>query len=293
MSYDLFFFKQKGSAVTDQQITRYLNESLLPINEHGNQWFYENEETEVYYSFERTGSEEAASEDEFDDFENTRIAFNVNFNRPCFFGLEAFGFVERFINELGIYVVNPQGDTELPCQPTKQELYDNWNHTNLWASKDLFDEKSGYFPVDKSNWVWQYNFNRKRLQEKVGYEYFVSKIFFFREMQTNKVVTLSMWAEHIPNILPKTDYYLLGREYKKLFRTVKDEVLLTDEAFKQQFGTYFEPFEGEEAYIIHPDTASKIGKVFNSVTSTLSTGKDIQRIAADSIVNVEPEKTLA
>jgi hypothetical protein len=47
-------------------------------------------------------------------------------------------------------------------------------------------------------------------------------------------------AEHIPNILPKTDYYLLVREYRKKSKKIRDKVLITRNTLIDEFGKYFE-----------------------------------------------------
>lgn len=290
MSYDLFFYKRKDSNLTTDQIGEYLSNNLTPVNENGNQWFFENEDTEVYYSFETSDDPDEEVEieelpDSYKDFVNTGIAFNLNFIRPSFFGQEAFIFVETFINDLDLFVLNPQGDDDTPSKPTGKYLFENWNKTNIWASKEHFDDESLFCSIDKANKVWEYNYMRQQIQDEIGEDYFVSKNFFFKETETNKVVTLSMWTEHIPNILPISDYYLLGRKYKKLFKTVEDMVLLTRDDFNSTFSSYFEPYSVTETIIIHPDKAASIEKVFNSVKSNLNFKKHLERIAADSITN--------
>lgn len=289
MSYDLFFYKRKNNNLTTEQIGTYLSNKLTPVNEHGKQWFFENKDTGVYYIFETIDADETEEEelpDSLKDFVHTGILFNLNFIRPSFFGEEAFRFVETFINDLDLYVVNPQGDDYAPGKPNKQLLFENWNKTNLWASKEHFDDRFLFYPIDKSNKVWEHNYNRKRIQDEVGEYCFVSRIFFFKETQTNKVVTVSMWTEHIPNILPITDYYLLGKKYKKLFITFKSSVLLTRADFNATFSSYFEPYTFGETIIIHPDKAASIGKIYNRVKSNLNFKKHLKGVAADSITHV-------
>lgn len=294
MSYDLYFYKHKNNSLTIEEIGEYLSNNLTPVNEHGNQWFFENEDTEVYYSFETNeNNEEDETEelpDSFNDFEYTSISFNLNFIRPSFFAKEAFSFVDSFISDLDLFIVNPQGEDDSPGKPSKEYLFENWSKTNLWASKEHSSDKSLYYPSDKSNEVWQYNYMRQMIQTEIGENYFVSKSFFFKELQSNKVVTLSMWTEHIPNILPITDYYLLGRQYKKLFKTVKDMILLTKDEFNSFFGKYFEPYSVSNTIIIHPDIAESIEKVFNNVKSNLDFNKHLERVAADSIINVTKDE---
>lgn len=104
MSYDLYFYKSKGITLSEEQIGNYLTENLVPKNANVNQWFYENQDTDVYYSFDQNESQDDPESIElyesFKDFDNTHFSFNLNFMRPCFFGLEAFKFVEHFIKDL-------------------------------------------------------------------------------------------------------------------------------------------------------------------------------------------------
>ena len=292
MSYDLYFYKKKGSGLTRTQITTYLNFKLMPFDESSGQWFFVNQETEVYFIFETNDSVDDSDAielyEKFEDFDNTRFVFNINYMRPSFFGLEAFQFVEKFLKDLGLYVLNPQSANELPYLPAPGELFENWNRTNLSASMNNYDDESNYYPIDKSNLIWEYNFNRKQLQEKIGADYFVSRIFFCKIFETKKVATFSTWAEHIPNILPQTDYYLLYRQYKRLFKTVNDRVLISRETLYEKFGNYLLDYPYMDCKIIHPENALKVKGIFNSLESDIKYGKYLDRIGMDTLYNAKP-----
>ncbi len=294
MSYDLYFYKQKKSTVSKTDIAKYLTENLGQNSESDIQWFFENEDTEVYYSIELNEPDEEEIDDEelyetFDEFDNTFFLFNLNFMRPSFFGLEAFEFVEKFCNDLELFILNPQSEFDNPYKPNKQELFDNWNKTNISACKENFDENECYYyPLEKSNKIWQYNFSRQKLQEEIGKDYFVSRIFFCRQLSDNKIVTLSTWTQHIPNVFPIADYYLLTREYKKLFRTVKDTVLISHQTFIENFASYLEDYKVEGCKIIHSDKASKAKDVFNGLKSDLIFGEFIERIGIENLWNTKP-----
>ncbi|MBS1666612.1 MAG: hypothetical protein JST58_04475 [Bacteroidetes bacterium] len=292
MSYDLYFYKQKGTNLTETEIANYLTENLVPVNESKNQWFFENKDTEVYYSIETNAIEDAPETielfDSFSDFDNTGFSFNLNFMRPSFFGLEAFLFVEKFIKDLGLFVLNPQEEFENPYIPTKEDLFDNWNRTNLYVSKDNFGEESFYYPLAESNTIWEFNYNRQKLQEEIGVNYFVSRVFFCKTFRDNKIVTLSTWTQHIPNILPKADYYLLSREYKKLFKTVKDTVLINRQTLLDKFGDYFEDYPYQECKIIHPDKAAKVESIFNGLKSEVKFEKFMERVGMEYLYNAKP-----
>ena len=134
MSYDLYFHKRKTGGPSESQIAKYLSENVVPANEKSGQWFFQNPDTEVYYSFELEAPGDDPSEEptyeEFEGFENTHIAFNLNFMRPSFFGLEAFLFVEKFVTDLDLFVLDPQSDKDGPYQPTKEVLFERWNNTS-------------------------------------------------------------------------------------------------------------------------------------------------------------------
>jgi len=294
MSYDLYFYKPKGTNLSEEQIANYLTENLTPENESGKQWFFENQDTEVYYSFDQNEPEDDPESIElyesFKDFENTHFSFNLNFMRPCFFGLEAFQFVEKFMTDLNLAVLNPQSASENPYRPTKDELFENWNKTNMWSSSDHFDKtQSCYIPADKSNRIWDYNNNRSRLQNELGDQYFVPKIFYFKTKQTNEVITITSWTEHIPCVIPSADYFLLTRQYKKLFRTVKDNILVSRQTIQHNFSSDFDDFEFPDCKIIHPNNAAKIKDKFNSLKAELTLADFAERLSMENLYNARPD----
>jgi hypothetical protein len=275
MSYDLFFYKQKGKEISTAKISQYLSNNLVPVNEGGTQWFFENKDTEVYFSFGYNEPDDDYQVEEdiepIDDFDDTNFSFNLNFMRPSFFGSEAFMFVE-------------------PYKPNKQEQFDIWSKTNLWASKDHFNEtQSCYLSERECYKVWEYNLNRQKLQQKLGEGYFVPKIFFFKIKQNNEPFTLTTWTEHIPIVLPTTDYILLVRQYKKLFRTVKDTVLVSREKLLNEFGDYFDEYDFPNCKIIHQNKADQVKNKFNSIKPEKGLSEFAERLAIEHLFNAKPE----
>ncbi len=294
MSYDLFFYKQKGSEISTDKISKYLTDNLVQPNDGNNQWFYENEDTEVYFSFELNEVEENFEPDEeiepIENFDDTNFTFNLNFMRPSFFGIEAFQFVEQFCNDLNLYVLNPQGESEKPYKPTQKEQFENWNKTNLWASKDHFKEiECSYMNENETNQIWKYNSNRKLIQEKLGEQYFVPKIYFFKTKQSNEPFTLTIWTEHIPIVLPTTDYILLTRQYKKFFRTINDAVLISRSELLDNFGNEFENFDFPNCKIIHQNKADKLKDKFNSIKADKKLETFADRLGMENLYNAKPE----
>jgi hypothetical protein len=293
MSYDLFFCKQKGSEILSDEISNYLSANLAPAKEGNTQWFYLNKDTEVYFSFEYNKSEEELEHDEdigpLSNFVDTNFTFNINFMRPSFFGHEAFKFVEQFCFDLNLYVFNPQSDSDQPYKPSQIEQFQNWNKTNLWASRNHFDESQDcYLSEEECFKIWEYNSIRNTLQKRLGDGYFVPKIFFFKTIKENKPITLTIWTEHIPIVLPTTDYILLTKKYKKLFRTVQDAVLISRTTLLNVFGNYFENFDFPNCKIIHPNNSNQVKDKFNSLKTEFEIAKFAERLAMENLYNAKP-----
>jgi hypothetical protein len=60
----------------------------------------------------------------FTDLDNIYFTFNLNYLRPDFFGQFAFEFVDKFVKDLDLFVLNPQSttDPDNPIKPMKDEL---------------------------------------------------------------------------------------------------------------------------------------------------------------------------
>jgi hypothetical protein len=292
MSYDLFFYKQKGSQITERTIRNYLTENLTKPNEQNNQWWFENEDTGVYFCFETTDENDFENYDElfecFSDFDNVRFMFNINFVRPDFFGQEAFPFVEKFINDLDLYILNPQSEnnSDNPSKPITNELYESWAATNNPATAGNFGKDDCYYPLEESNEIWRHNYNKWTLQAEYDEVYYVPKVYLVKEYKTNRIVTQTSWVEHIPNIFPKADFILLEREKKALLKTTKERGYVHYKTFIELFGDFLNDIEGYK--IIHPENSEKVAKLFNTLKFDLKDGKLGEIISWDKVYNHRP-----
>ena len=285
MSYDLNFYKRKTDSTSKKDIEDYLNELPNVTKEIGKQWFYQNEETGVYCSFEYYENDEKIELENFEEFEDTNLAFNINFIRPQFFGKECFTLVDKFVEQLNLFILNPQGDGE-PKKYKKGELEEEWAESNLRFSKANFEEFGlSYLDLEKSNYSWEFCFNRNEFQDKLGENYLVPGIFYVKKKGSDDVATLSVWPEHIPFVLPKVDYILVQKKIKKLFKTKKEDGLIGYDDLILQIGQFFE--EKGKYKIIHPENSIKISKIFNNL-KLIGSLKDFgEGVTIDKIVNVK------
>lgn len=294
MSYDLYFYKRKGRQLSENEIGDYLTNNLTPVNENGNQWVFENEDTEVYFILDHNEPEDDPETIEmfenFSDFDNTHFTFNLNFLRPNFFGLEAFQFVEKFMTDLDLFVIDTQSvDPDNPRKISASEMLATWSKTNLAFSANKFDEFGfTYIPIEQSDDTWFYNFHKQSMQDRLGDGYYVPKVFLMKTKVGNKAITLTTWTEHIPTVIPPADYFLLTKQYKKFFRTVTETGLISYDTLMKNFGNYFDDFDFKGCKIIHPDNAAKVKDIFNGIKLEYKAGDFCERMEMEKLVNAKP-----
>lgn len=293
MGYDLFFYKCKGQQFSENEIANYLTENLTSPNSNGNQWFFENEDTEVYFSFEQNepggGLEDTEMLENFEKFDNAHFSFNLNFLRPNFFGIEAFQFVDKFMSDLDLSVIDPQSaEPDLPRKFTSSQMLATWGNMNLtFSATKSNDSGFTYLPIEKSDDVWDYNFHKQKMQDGLGEGYYVPKVFMMKTKAGNNAITLTTWTESIPMIIPAADYYLLTRQYKKFFRTIKEAGLISYETLIKNFGSYLDNYDFKGCKIIHPNEAAKAKDIFNKVKLEYRLNDFCERVPMDKLVNAK------
>ena len=271
----------------------------IPHNnsEHPRQWSYENPATGVYFLIDWNEPDDDPENIEvFDSFQNYQylnFSFSINFFRPRFFGFEIFPIIEKFINDLDLYVLDPQDETD-PDNPRKFPqgyFQEQWIRHNDKVTLDQFDELNFLFlPVEKSNYLWWFQTHREELQESLTEDIFVPGYFVLKNKENEQLYTACVWPEHIPIILPQVDYLIVQKKYKRLFKTVEESGLVSYDTIISQFGEYFEDFEYSlpDLKVIRQSNADQIEKKFNA----LKLGKTVtdfgSGVAFDSFVNVKP-----
>jgi hypothetical protein len=298
MSFDLYFYKRKDSYLTEENLAKYLTNNL-PFNksDHPRQWEYENPETGVYFLVDwnevDNDPESIVVFDNFDEFKYLNFSFSINFFRPRFFGLEIFPVIEKLINTLDLFVLNAQ-DEEDPDNPRKFEsdyLRDQWIRHNDQVTIGQFNELNfEYMPLEKSNYLWWFQFHRIELQNSMTEDIFVPGYFVLKSNENGQLCTACVWPQHIPIILPQVDYLIVQKNYKKLFRKVEESGLVTYGTILNEFGNYFEDFEYDVPglKVLRQENSDKLQKQFNA----LKLGKTVddfgKGMSLDGFVNVRP-----
>ena len=184
MSYDLFFCWDRHERIDLGSVCAWA-EAFACFVRKDNQLWYQNQDTGVYFSLdharEPAGNVEGPEIPEgcFD----VGLSFNLNFNRPSFFGYEAMPIVEDLSARFGLFAFDPQArDSEhlLLREVNGDVLLESWLESNYRAILALSEHGAERLPrmaSSKSLYRWNYSKSRKNLEAKCGDQIFVPTIF--------------------------------------------------------------------------------------------------------------------
>lgn len=297
MSYDLYLYKHKNSSLTEDSFADYLTKNLKHnISDNSNQWIYQNPETGVCFWFDwnepNIEKEDIQLFDKFDDFKNLNFNFGINFFRAHFFGLETFPILEKFLEENDLWVLNPQDDknSDFPIKFESGYLKNQWIKHNEQVTIKHFNEMNfEYYPLDKSNYMWEYLLKRENLQNNLIEDIFVAGYFMLKSIIDGKLYTGCVWPEHIPIVLPPVDYVIIKKTKKILFKTKEESGLVSYKIIMDKLGKYFEPFENDipDLKVLRKNNANLISTEFNKLP--IVQVKDFGvGVCFDRFVNVRP-----
>jgi hypothetical protein len=231
MSLALNIYADKNSKTTTEDLRAFLLEAPHFRDVQNGEFEYLNESTGVYFV---VGNEPV--EQPVKGFRSLDMAFTVSFGRAEFFALEVFPVIEDVCNKLGLLIDNEQqGKLQ---KPKSEQLHEKWLKVNDGFLKRLQKEHAdsgddlgvAYMPRKASNELWRFLFGKESLQAELieqGLDVYVAQPLYFREKETNKVVTAVAWPECIPIVLPPhTDYvYLIGEAKKRFFSSSPGKML--------------------------------------------------------------------
>jgi hypothetical protein len=293
MSFDLYFYKHKDNQLTEEGVAEYLTSNLQFNNsESSNQWVYENPETGVYFTIDWNKEFINIEETEnFIDFKDLNFSFNINFFRPNYFGLEAFPIIDRLIEALYLYVLNPQNDedSDNPIKFEKGDLLASWIRSNSRVTQSQHKEFNlEYMPEDKSNYFWWYQFHKIELENHISEDIYIPNLFIIKSIEDSQLYTACAWTTHIPLLLPVVDYVIIQKKYRKLFRTIEESGLIPYDTIIKELGNYFSEFQYAvpDLKILTQENSDKLEKKFNNLTIYKSVTEFGVGVGKDCFVNI-------
>jgi hypothetical protein len=298
MSFDLYFYKKKSSYISEEKIAQYLSENVVVTDiEFVGQWIYENADTNVYFTIERNTPDANSYEEgpDYDDFINTNFSFSINYFRPDFFALETFPIIHRFMQDLDLYVSDPQdkGGDDLPRKFTTEELTESWIKSNNQVADGQHKKYNlEFMPADKSNYFWEYQYRRADLENEITEDIYVPNLFIIKETLTGILHTGCAWTTHVPLVLPKVDIVIIQKKYRKLFSSVEESGIIPYDTVVKELGVFFEPLPDKvpDLKILTQARADKLAIRFNQLKIYKTILEFGTGVSKDSIVNIPPNR---
>lgn len=222
------------------------------------QWWYENEDTGVYFSVEYGPAEDAAEAPQ--GFAPAQIAVNVNFARPHYFGLEVMPLLAAMADDLGCALRDHQGDDQ-PRAPVASDLIETWNDGNAMGTQMVIEHAPDHPRWNKQaarQW-WEYQRVRKELVAALGGEdVFVPAMLLVTLPENPRVVSVAVWPDGIPLVVPPSELIAGSYDQKRLFRTKRIEMLYRTEDVVQALADRLSRrnVDGVSYDVLLPDEAS-------------------------------------
>ncbi len=241
MSYDLYFQCKNGQSLSKESFIHYFSGRPWYKIEQ-NQAFYDNQDTGVYFCFDYQAENDTGNED--NEAENDYIvSFNINFNRPHIFGLEAETEIKSFVAEFDLNIFDPQTNGMGEGPYSTEGFLRGWNEGNLFGISAIVGHggKNGFTAISTLPYAdieryWKWNFSREKLRTKLGNSLFVPRIMFC-EVQ-NKVNSFIVWGDAMPIVLPKVDIVVLFKQQLAQFRLFSKKPVISPVAYKEVTGIF-------------------------------------------------------
>lgn len=202
MSYDLYLKPKSGSFAFEDFLTYFRRQSHFVIE--GNQAWYNNENTGVYFLCEYQDPD-----DELEEY--SPLLININFIRPSVFIREIEPVVSKIIYDNFLIVSDPQIDGIGDGEYSKDDFISGWLHGNQFSVNAVKDNGPRVtLPQKILEYIWNWNFEKENLQNRLGGEVFVPSIMTF--LIDGEFKTAICWGDGIPLAIPNVDEILVVRK---------------------------------------------------------------------------------
>jgi len=301
MSFDLYFCSPKSGRIDFDAVAAWAKERG-PFVRNPNQLWYSNEDTGVYFSLDFESNEPATPEDARvpEGAFNSGLSFNLNFNRPSFFGYEARPHVEQLARRFDLRVFNPQSNApDFATEAEAKNLTESWLDHNRRAILTLTEQEPSfpsppYMPLEHSLYLWRFGIAKAKLKLICGEDLYVPRLAPVHQKDSKVVSRAFTCTQGVPTIVPESEWVFIVRGKKSFFKPKeKPEVgVISRETFNELFDRYIEPFEFSETgvRVIRPESVKKVGNLLKSLEGMLERS-EFDVVGTDSFVDIElPEK---
>lgn len=299
MSFDLYFCWRNRERIDFVEVKEWAK-SIECFTQKDNQLWYSNPKTGVYFAFDFEPQAPAAPEDGPDipdGYFDSGLSFNLNYNRPSYFALEAMPVVVEFASKFGLGVVNPQGDSDKPesvFAADTETLTQSWLRNNQQAILTMIEQPNSSRPLSMpaaaALYLWRYALIKQDLERACGEEVFVPSLVPVRRKGDTRATLAAVYTEGLPTIIPECEWVFIVRRKKTFFRSnEKHEVAsISFKTFSEILLSCLAPYPGQDLkiQIISQEVAEKAGKRIHAIGVTIPRS-EFEVIGMDSFVDVD------
>src|SRR5690348_4145309 len=218
MSFDLHFCSPDGTRVNFEAVAEWAKQRGPFVRNPGQLW-YSNEDTGVYFSldFEPDGPETSEDARVPAGVFDSGLSFNLNFNRPSYFGYEAMPYVEQLARRFNLRVFNPQAnEPEIATEAEAKNLIESWLNHNRWAILALMEPGPEFanpfhMPIEQSLYLWRFRMAKEQLKHACGAELFVPRLAPVHQKDSKVVGRAFTCTEGVPTIVPESEWVFVVR----------------------------------------------------------------------------------
>lgn len=299
MSFDLYFCWHKRERINFGDVKAWAV-GIESFSAKGDQLWYASPTTGVYFSFDFEAKAPESPEDGPDIPDghfDSGLSFNLNYNRPSYFGFEAMPIVESLASRFSLDIVNPQGNFAGPESVTVADsnaLTRSWIHHNRQAVLVMMEQPNSARPLSmaaaSSTYLWRYVKGKEDLQRSCGEAVFVPSLVPVQRKGDTRALRATIYTQGLPTIVPECEWVFIVRRRKGLFRSKKEQEVaaISVETFRELLAGYMKPFawQGLQVQIISPEVAENAGKIIGAIERTVSRA-EFEIIGMDSFVDID------
>lgn len=282
MSYDLYL-KPRAVQLDENRFFDYFRARRNCTIDKA-QVVYQNEDTGVYFLVDWNESPHDEEKPHFP------IAININYNRPSFFIFEAEPEITALVRQFDLVVFDPQSDGMGEGEYRQHLLISGWNAGNAFAIPVILRELRGSekvrtLPSARLREIWSWNYKSHLLQSSIGESTFVPRIMFFEF--DDQLVTMAIWLDATPILLPRVDYLFIGRQElapRRFFRRSEDVAIVPWTSAEELLKQYGAP-HGSGATML--DYSSQPPAVRRFVQDLPSNNRPLTMISCDRVLDRE------